>query len=105
VKRLLSQDPLTGIQTWFHKDGPGFKLEATQDVSAILDMNKALQNEGIAKGEGKEWWHAGQVPMIVLQQWAKDAGLNMNDPAFGAVIKRKLNDSDNRAFRTGLFRL
>jgi hypothetical protein len=49
MKRLLTSDPLTGIETWFHKDGSGFQLETTQDVSAILDQNKAMQGEGIRR--------------------------------------------------------
>jgi hypothetical protein len=43
--------------------------------------------------------------MIILQQWANEAGLAMNDKAFGEVVKKKLNDPDNRFMRTGLFRI
>jgi hypothetical protein len=105
MKRLLERDPLTGIETWFHKDGEGFKLEAMQDVSAIVDLNKALQNAEINKGQNNEFWHAASVPMIILQQWANEAGLAMNDKAFGEVVKKKLNDPDNRFMRTGLFKI
>jgi hypothetical protein len=105
MKRLLERDPLTGIETWFHKEGDGFSLQTTQDVSAIVDLNKALQNADISKGQGNEFWHAARVPMIILQQWANEAGLTMNDKAFGEVVKRKLNDPDNRFMRTGLFQI
>lgn len=106
MKRLLSHDPLSGITTWFHKDSDqGFKLEARQDISAFLDANKAAQNEGIAKGQKGDFWHAARVPMIILQQWANEAGLPMNDPAFGEVVKKKLNDPDNRFMRTGVFQI
>jgi hypothetical protein len=50
-------------------------------------------------------WHAATVPMVILQKWAKEAGLLMNDKAFGEVVKRKLNDPDNRFMRTGIFHL
>lgn len=106
MKRLLTSDPLTGISTWFHKDSDkGFKLETTQDVSAIIDQNRALQNEAVAKGQSGEMWHAATVPMVILQKWATDAGLAMNDKAFGEVVKKKLNDPDNRFMRTGVFRI
>jgi hypothetical protein len=78
VKRVLAHDPLTGITTHFHPElGGGFRLETTQDVQSIVDLNKALQNAEISKGEHNEMWHAATVPMVILQQWANEAGLNM----------------------------
>lgn len=106
MKRLLTSDPLTGIETWFHKDGAGFQLERTQDVSAILEQNKAMQNDGSGGwSKSREFRHAAVVPDVILEMWAKEAGLQMNDKAFGEVVKRKLNDPDNRFMRTGVFRL
>lgn len=105
MKRLLSKDPLTGVETWFHDDDGGFKIENRQDISAILNQNRALQNQGISKGEKGEFWHAATVPNVILEMWANEAGMTMNDPAFKEVVKKKLNDPDNRFMRTGVFKL
>jgi hypothetical protein len=104
MKRLLSTDPLTGITQHFHmdRDSGAITIETTQDVTSIVERNKALQKEGFDKGS--EMWPVATVPMTILVQWANEAGIDMNSKAFGEVVKKKLNDPDFKAFRTGVFK-
>lgn len=103
MKRLLSVDPLSGVRQHMHiaQDGK-ITIETTQDVTAIVERNKALQKETFDKRS--DLWPKATVPMCILVQWANDAGVPMNSKEFGEVVKKKLDDPDNRAFRTGLFR-
>jgi hypothetical protein len=105
MKRVLTRDPLTGITTYFHHDPLEKKitLHDEQDVTAIVEHNKALQKESIDKKS--DLWPVASVPYVILMQWAKEAGLELNSKEFGEVVKKKLNDPDNRAFRTQVFSL
>jgi hypothetical protein len=104
MKRLLSTDPLTGITQHFHvdKDTGAITIETNQDITAIVERNKALQNEQFDKRS--EMWPVATVPMTILIKWANEAGVEMNSKAFGEVVKKKLNDPDFKAFRTGVFK-
>lgn len=105
MKRLLSVDPLTGTQTIFHHDPLTGEIgyETKTDITDVIERNKKAQNESIDKR--KELWPVATVPLCVLHQWSIESGVPMNDKAFGDVVKRKLNDSDNRLFRTQVFKL
>lgn len=103
-REILSRDPITGIETIFHDrpDTDGFTLETRQDISSIIEANKKAQNEGDGYTPSRDMKHVATVPFIVLQIWAQEAGVEMSDPAFSEIIKRKLNDSDLKYFRTGM---
>lgn len=84
----------------------GFRVKRTQDVQAILDANKERQNDGTngwtPSGDMK---HVATIPLIVLEQWAKEAGIKKKDiygQEINDLIRRKLNDPDNKFLRTGL---
>jgi hypothetical protein len=105
VKKRISYDPLTGIETIFHDrpDTDGFTIETRQDIDAIIKANKAAQNDGSnGWSPSRELKHVASIPFGVLLLWSSESGVEMNDPAFGDVVKRKLNDPDMRYFRTGL---
>lgn len=105
MKRLLTTDPLTGSATYFHHDPLTGKVgfEQVQDVTAIVEQNKTLQNHGTnGWTKSRDMKHVASVPLCILHQWALDAGVPMNSKEFGEVVKKRLNDPDFRAFRTGL---
>jgi len=103
MKKLISADPLTGISTYFVDDPSSskFHIETVQDIEPVLEMNRVRMTDG-SNGwtPSKDMKHVASVPMIVLQIWANEAGVAMNDPAFGEVVKRKLNDADFSKMRT-----
>lgn len=104
MKRVLTRDPLTGITTWHDYDPLEKKITLydEQDVTAIVEENKKLQNGSFDRR--KDIWPAATVPMVILIGWAREAGVDMNSKEFGEVVKKKLNDPDFRAFRTQVFK-
>ena len=107
MKRLFSSDPLTGITTWFH-DAPeidGFHIETVQDCDPIIKANRKIQNEADGWSKDRNYRHAATIPMVLLHQWANEAGVGFHDRAMGEIIKLKLNDSEYAYLRTGVFHL
>lgn len=85
-----------------------FNVKREQDVSAILDRNKTDQNDSDFRNgftPSGDMKHVARIPVVVLEQWWKDAGR----PAGGVygkemteIIRKNLNDPDNKFLRTGL---
>jgi hypothetical protein len=105
MKRLLTDDPLTGSKTYFHYDPMTKKitLEDVQDVTEIVERNRVMQNSGLSGyTKSKDMKHVATIPLCFLTKWANEAGVSLNDKAMGEIIKKKLNDPDFKAFRTGM---
>jgi hypothetical protein len=96
-KRFLDSDPLTGTETWFHWNGDGtFSIETKQDVTGVVERNKALYNEHDERTPWRGEWHlVGSIPLTVYFD-LKQKGVLDDQKA----LKRWLNDPDNRGFRT-----
>lgn len=81
MPEFFDYDPLTGIRTDFDYDEQtgNVILQRSQDVSALLDYNKALANDGITdKGIKESWWLYAKIPPIfMLKMRAK--GINVED--------------------------
>lgn len=93
--KLLDYDAYLKTQTLFHPsdDGQKFTIETKQDVTALIERNKILYNDVDERAKfGKETFH--QVASIPLNVYFSKG---LQDPA---ALKRFLNDSENRAFRT-----
>ena len=102
-KRLFSRNELTGITEWFVFDEDTGKVQmvAEQDVTDLTDRNVAAQNEVAQRNmRWGEFAHVASVPMSIYAQWLVEG--RDKDPAY---LKRWLNDSDNRKFRTRLGRV
>lgn len=82
-------------------DGEGntFHVKRTQDVEPVLDLNKAQQAAGEGASKDGVFWHVGRIPTVVLENWAKEAGVGVFDDEFEEVLFRKLNDPDFRSLR------
>lgn len=95
AKRLVSHDPLTGAATYMHDDGSDVIIQNTQDVSKLLEANKAEYNQIDEKARWGEW---SRVASIDLTTWLdlKKKGI-MDDPA---RLKSWLNNPENRYYRT-----
>ncbi len=83
-----------------------FAVIRTQDIESILDQNKIDQaTNGYGYSENRDLKHVARIPLVVLELWAKEAGIPRNEcfgPKMNDIIKRKLNDPDNKLFRTGM---
>jgi hypothetical protein len=81
-----------------------FTFQQIQDVTDIMDRNKALQNE--SADHKVTWRHHACVPNVVITKWLQEewargnASLRFLGPGFDEWYQKKLDDPDNRAWRT-----
>jgi|TARA_R110000824_G_scaffold133216_1_gene295892 hypothetical protein len=105
MRRVLDSDPATGITQWFHFDEStgDLGLETQQDVTSIVEHNKALFNQ---VDERARWSNplrpsGGQtllatVPTSIHHELMKITNNGKDQKA----LNKWLNDPDNRVFRT-----
>ena len=103
MSRLFSHDAQTGISKFWHYDAKTDTavIETKQDVSGILDLNKAQRNERVNEkdhGLGKK---VATVPLVLYYQWkaeAKQRGLDSKEES--AYILAKLKSPEYSYLRT-----
>lgn len=96
--RLMSDDPETGIRRLFHFDDETemVTIETQQDIEAVLEMNQRLRHDVDERAGWKGDLHlVGQIPPTIYYD-LKRRGI-LDDQA---ALRRWMNDSDNRCFRT-----
>jgi hypothetical protein len=101
--RLLDHDPFTGITEFYHYDDEtgGFGIETTQDITHIIETNKALWNDAEKHTPYGDMCRVAHVPNVVMMELAKQgmvtpAGRILDDKAY----RRWLNSPDAQYFRT-----
>lgn len=93
-KRLFDRDEATGITKYWHVTDKGeYVVETVQEVTSVIDGNKREYND--TPDRYGEFNKVARLPLSVYYE-LKRKGI-LNDPV---AMKRWLNDSDNRAFRT-----
>ena len=104
MKRLLDYDPLTGVSCWFEYQHAEDRmvLTHTQDVSSILDANKAQANDDdkTKRGWKNDWWKYASVPAIVEIEWMQKYGVKIDNPAHSKKVFQLLNHPDYRYLKT-----
>lgn len=76
-------------------------VERTQDVQAILDDNKRQFNDTPEFGKfGGDMTKVASIPLVVLEKWQKEEGLNYLNKEDWPKIMAKLNDGDYKLLRT-----
>ncbi len=93
-KRLFDRDPELGITKYWHvKDNGEYVVETVQDVTGIAEYNKRSYNN-----TDKKWKDVNKVASIPLSVYyeLKRQGI-ADDPK---ALRKWLNDSNNRVFRT-----
>jgi len=104
MKRILDYDPLSGITTTFDyiPETDTTVIHREQDVSLILDANKALQNDDdvTKKGIKKSWWHYAQIPNIVIEKWLNEHGVDVYNKDHQKKVFKLLNDPEYRYLKT-----
>ena len=104
-RTLFDHDPLTGTTEYFHEFADGsFGMEQVQDVTEIVEANKRVQNLDTGK-----WRTFTEVANIPLTKWLELQRKGIMD-LHGKIkdqkaMKRWLNDSENKYFRTRLGRV
>lgn len=75
----------------FEQDGK-MVHKRTFDPTPQIEFNAAAQSAGLGhKGENR---HLGRVPMWLVGEWLKEAGVAWDDPAADDVLRRKLLDGE-----------
>lgn len=91
------------LRTYLDRGEKLIVVENVQDVQPILDQNKDLQSEQQKSDWGR---HIATVPDVIVTKWLNEEYARGNTelrylgPGFDGWFKRKLQDPDNRAWRT-----
>lgn len=91
------------VKTIFHADGSQIAIERVQDVEPIIEHNKLLQSLEQRSDWGR---HVARVPNVILEKWLNEEwdrgniSLQFGSDEFFALVERKLQDPQYRAFRT-----
>lgn len=104
-RRLIDHDPETGIKTYHHYDDATDKaaIETVQDVTPIIEINKAQQKEGFEKRS--ELWHAATIPAVVQLEWMTKYGVDLYNKDHFPAVKRLLNSSEYSHLRRNEFKI
>lgn len=97
MKIQVSENAAIGQKQYWHEDEEGnVTIQTVQDVTSVVEDNKALFNQVDERANWKGDLHrVASIPMSVYYD-LKAKGI-LNDPS---AMKKWLNDPDNRVFRT-----
>lgn len=102
MKKIIKHDPLTGQQVNWHLNTDGSThVEHTQRFDNLMKLNQHMNNDwqyGQMRGSQKHMAHVAEIPNVVYAQLVEKFGKPHENPK---AWKQWLNDSENRAFRTG----
>jgi len=91
----MDHDPTTGISHVFHLEADGTAtITAEQDFAPIVELNKQEYNN-TNNARYSEWDKVASIPLTIYNDFVKSGMVNDQ-----AALKRWLNDSENRHFRT-----
>jgi hypothetical protein len=97
---LIDHDPERGITKLFHRLHDGdWVYETIQDTAPILDLNKWAQNEA-AFNYGRQMKHVASIPLIVIEKWRNELGIDYWNPDHQGKVDDLLNSSEWRWLRT-----
>lgn len=104
----FDHDPWTGAVTTFEHDESENRIvfHKTCDVTEIIELNKTRQNDGTG-GRTKDghFWHAASIPIEVVEMWKIDYKCDPLRAENWPLLRRLLNDPENRHLRVADFRL
>ena len=95
--KLFDRDAALGMTQLFHYDADKdeFTIETRQDVSALIEANKAKFNATDNNARYGEWSQVASIPLNIYYELKKQ-GILEDKKRF----KAWLNDPENRYFRT-----
>lgn len=78
MSKILAAD---GVSTLSMKqEGEEYVLQKTTDVSAVMERNQRLRNEGMTKTRDGDHY-AASIPISLLNEWALKRGLTWGEVA------------------------
>lgn len=75
-------------------------IHLSADVQGVIDKNKREYNVNDGYSESREWRRVASIPIILVELWKKQYGVNPMKPEHSKLLRRLLNDPDLRGLRT-----
>lgn len=102
MPRFFDHDPELNQTEFFHYDEStgDFAIETRQDVAPILDNNKRQWNDGDGYTPSREMRKIAEIPLVVLEKWKNELGIDWTNKNHAPAVRRLLNDPDWRYLRT-----
>lgn len=97
--RCIASNPVSGVSTWIKEEADGVLVQNRQDISALLDQNKAEANIAQKGWKGDGLHSVARLPISMIHDRKSYIGQAIAESDSKAV-SRFLNNSDNRSFRT-----
>ena len=105
ITRSLGIDTISGLETIHHYDEKTdiTYIEHKQDITAVINANKALHNTSRQRdGVKKSWVHAAIIPQIIQIKWMKEHGIkDIYSEEYWPKVRSLLNSPDYRYLKTG----
>lgn len=76
-----------------------FTVNRTQDVEPFLNANKRAQSDGEGWSPSREMRRIASIPPIVHEIWKNTYGVDPLKPEHHKLLRRLLNDPENRFLR------
>lgn len=96
-KRILNTGE-AGVTTVWHDLGDSVVIEKVSDSSAIIEANKRQYND--AGGRMGDMVHIGRVDAVMMDRWCREDGINYLLPENGKLLLKKLEQPENRYWKT-----
>ena len=99
-KFLIDNDGVRSTEMQFDQTDNTFNFKTVQDVTPILDDNKARYNafgDKLSLGKRGEWHHAASVPITMWEKWMKDS--NGEIAKDSKLLAAYLNNPDYKYFK------
>lgn len=95
----LAYNPQSGVSTWAMPDGDGVLIQERQEVSALLDENKAIRNVASETWKGDGLHSVARIPLAMAHDTNSLLGgaIKAGDTP---VVNSVLNDGDFQKLRT-----
>lgn len=99
-----------GVSVDYIPDGKGgATIHSYEDVGPQLVAIERKRDDDRLARRKKDMREVAQIPALVFNKWLVEEGMTMrdvsNNDAMHKFLKKKLNDPENRKFRTGPERL
>lgn len=90
----------------YHDPDDRMVIERVQDVAPYLERNKRDQAANVQGAKrSADMRRVASIPLVVVEKWLKEEGLDVFNPDHEKRLLRKLQDPDNRFLRTDSSRL
>jgi hypothetical protein len=99
---LIDKDPLTGQECWAHIDGDDVRIQHVQNLTSLIERNKALQNDEQYSADGikNDWWHYANIPNILILKWKQELGIDVFNKDHSKAMFSLLNSPEYKYLKT-----